>query len=126
MVVVSQNGSTSWHKVACKSAPDCSRASTFLHDAADDLALREHVAVVLAPTTGWARDVRSLEDSWPMSAPVLLDYTHSGGYTEREKDRTRNKVTQNPGDTCAEERQGDEQSKVASLGVHSCLALAPD
>jgi len=53
-----------------------------------------------------------------MSAPVLLGYAEGGGDTERKKDRTQNKVIQNPGDACAEERQGGEQSKVARLGVH--------
>ena len=56
---------------------------------------------------------------WPMSAPVLLGYAESGDYTERKKDRTQNKVTPTPGEACAEERQGGEQSKVACLGVHS-------
>jgi hypothetical protein len=54
-----------------------------------------------------------------MSAPVLLGYAESGDYTERKKDRTQNKVTPTPGEACAEERQGGEQSKVARLGVHS-------
>ena len=36
-----------------------------------------------------------------------------------QKDQTKNKVIQNPGEACAEERQGGEQSKVARLGVHS-------
>src|SRR5262249_14269652 len=57
-----------------------------------------------------------------MSASLLPGYFESGGYTERKKERTKTKVIQNPGDACAEERQGDEQSKVARLGVHS----APD
>ena len=54
-----------------------------------------------------------------MSALLLPGYAESGGYSERKKDRTQNKVIQNPGDACAEERQGGEQSKVARLGVHS-------
>ena len=54
-----------------------------------------------------------------MSASLLPNYAESGGYTEHEKDRTQNKVIQNPGDACAEERQGGEQSKVAHLGVQS-------
>src|SRR6516162_2881748 len=40
-----------------------------------------------------------------------------------EKDRTQNKVIGTPGDACAEERQGGEQSKVARLGVHSRSGL---
>jgi hypothetical protein len=54
-----------------------------------------------------------------MSAPVLLGYAEGGDYTERKKDRTQNKVIQNPGEACAEERQGGEQSKVSRrLGVY--------
>ena len=49
---------------------------------------------------------------------MLLGYAEGGDYTKRKKDRTQNKVIQNPGDACAEERQGGEQSKVARLGVH--------
>ena len=47
----------------------------------------------------------------------LRGYAESG-YTERKKDRTQNKVIQNPGDACAEERQGGKQSNIARLGVH--------
>jgi hypothetical protein len=54
-----------------------------------------------------------------MSAPVPLGYADSGDCTEREKDRTQNKVIENQGDACAEERQSGEQSKVARFGVHS-------
>src|SRR5215467_2715520 len=54
-----------------------------------------------------------------MSVPVVPDYLESGDAAEHEKDRTQNKVIQNPGDACAEERQGGEQSKVARLGIHS-------
>jgi hypothetical protein len=54
-----------------------------------------------------------------MSAPVPLGYAESGDCTERKKDPTQNKMTRDPGDACAEERQGGEQSKVARLGVHS-------
>jgi hypothetical protein len=61
-----------------------------------------------------------------MSAPVLPDYAASGDYAERKKDPTQNEVTQNPGNACAEQRQGGEQSKVARFGVHACLALAPE
>src|SRR6266568_1448424 len=57
--------------------------------------------------------------SWPMSAPVPLGYGVRGDSAEREKDRTQNKMIRGPGDACAEERQGGEQSKVARLGVHS-------
>src|SRR5262245_38607273 len=58
-------------------------------------------------------------NSSPMTAPLLPGYAESG-YTERKKDRTQNKVIGNPGDACAEERKGGEQSKVARrLGVHS-------
>src|SRR5215468_9288642 len=64
-----------------------------------------------------------LRTSWLMSAPAPLGHAESGGYTERKKDRTQNKVIQNPGDACAEQRHSGEQSKVARLGVHSCLAL---
>src|SRR5438128_9257911 len=64
--------------------------------------------------------------SWVMSAPVPLGYAESGDGTEREKDPTQNKMIRDPGDACAEERQGSEQSKVARLGVHCCLALVPD
>jgi len=54
-----------------------------------------------------------------MSAPVLLGYAEGGDYTERKKDRTQNNVTPTPGEACAEERQGGEQSKVSRrLGVH--------
>jgi hypothetical protein len=59
---------------------------------------------------------------WSMSAPVPLDYAESGDCTEREKDPTQNKVIGNQGDSCAEDRQASEQSKVARLGVHP----APD
>ena len=58
-----------------------------------------------------------------MSAPVVLSYAESGGCPERKKDRTQNKVIQNPGDACTEQRQGGEQSKVARLGVHSHCRL---
>jgi hypothetical protein len=54
-----------------------------------------------------------------MSEPVPLGYAESGNYTEREKDPTQNKMIRDPGDACAEERQGGEQSKVPRLGVHS-------
>ena len=54
-----------------------------------------------------------------MSVPVVPDYLESGDAAEHEKDRTQNKVIQNPGDACAEQRQGGEQSKVAHLGVQS-------
>src|SRR5437016_13002230 len=54
-----------------------------------------------------------------MSAPVPLSYAEKGNCTERKKDRSQNNVTPTPGDACAEERQGGEQSKVARLGVHS-------
>jgi hypothetical protein len=47
-------------------------------------------------------------------------------YTERKKDRAENSVIFNPGDACEEERQGAEPNKAACLGVHSCLAPAPD
>ena len=54
-----------------------------------------------------------------MSASRLPGYFESGGYTERKKDQTKNKVIQNPGEACAEERQDGEQSKVSRrLGVH--------
>src|SRR5262245_4168691 len=53
-----------------------------------------------------------------MSALLLPGYAESD-YTEHKKDRTQDNVTPNPGDACAEERQGGEQSKVARLGVHS-------
>ena len=54
-----------------------------------------------------------------MSAPVPLGYAESGDAAEREKDPTQNKMTRDPGDACAEERQGGEQSKVSRrLGVH--------
>jgi len=53
-----------------------------------------------------------------MSAPVPLDYAKSGDCTEREKDPTQNNVIGNRGDACGEERQADEQKKVARLGVH--------
>src|SRR6516164_3100415 len=58
-----------------------------------------------------------------MSALLLPGYAESGGYSERKKDRTENKVIQNPGDACAEERQGGEQSKVARFGVHVPLPI---
>ena len=61
-----------------------------------------------------------------MSAPVPLGYGVSGDSAEREKDRTQNKMIRDPGDACAEERQTSEQSKVARLGVHCCLALVLD
>ena len=48
-----------------------------------------------------------------MSASRLPGYFESGGYTERKKDQTKNKVIQNPGESCAEERQDGEQSKVS-------------
>jgi hypothetical protein len=51
---------------------------------------------------------------WSMSAPVLLGYAEGGDYTERKTN-----VTPTPGEACAEQRQGGEQSKVARLGVHS-------
>ena len=36
-----------------------------------------------------------------------------------QKDQTKNKVIQNPGEACAEERQDGEQSKVSRrLGAH--------
>jgi hypothetical protein len=54
-----------------------------------------------------------------MSAPVPLSYAEKGNCTERKKDRSQNNVTPTPGEACAEERQGGEQSKVARLGVHS-------
>ena len=54
-----------------------------------------------------------------MSASRLPGCFESGGYTERKKDQTKNKVIQNPGEACAEERQDGEQSKVSRrLGVH--------
>src|SRR5262245_1962495 len=53
-----------------------------------------------------------------MSAPVPLGYLDSGDYTEREKDRTQNKIIREPGEACAEERQGAEQNKGERLGVH--------
>src|SRR5262245_14834826 len=40
-----------------------------------------------------------------MSASRLPGCFESGGYTERKKDQTKNKVIQNPGEACAEERQ---------------------
>src|SRR5262249_28491021 len=52
-----------------------------------------------------------------MSVPVVPDYLESGDAAEHEKDPTQNKVIQNPGDACTEQRQGGEQSKVARLGV---------
>src|SRR5262249_41057673 len=77
-----------------------------------------HVIIIVTPLAGRASAFALLRISWPMSAPVLLGYAEGGGDTERKKDRTQNKVIQNPGDACAEERQGGEQSKVARLGVH--------
>jgi hypothetical protein len=61
-----------------------------------------------------------------MSALLVQGYLESGDSPEHEKDQTQNKVIGNQGDTCAEERQTSEQSKVARLGVHCCLALVPD
>jgi hypothetical protein len=58
-----------------------------------------------------------------MSAPVPLSYAEKGNCTERKKDRSQNNVTPTPGEACAEERQGGEQSKVARLGVHSFSRL---
>jgi len=58
-----------------------------------------------------------------MSAPVLLGYAEGGDYTECKKHRTQNNVTPTPGEACAEERQGGEQSKVARLGAHSRSGL---
>jgi hypothetical protein len=58
-----------------------------------------------------------------MSAPVLLGYADSGDCTERNKDPTQNKITRDPGDGCAEERQAHKQSKVARLGIHSASDL---
>src|SRR6516162_105067 len=54
-----------------------------------------------------------------MSAPVPFGYAESGDRTERDKDPTQNKITRDPGDARAEERQARKQSKVARLGVHS-------
>jgi hypothetical protein len=34
---------------------------------------------------------------------MLLGYAENGGSTKRKKDRTQNKVTQTPGEACAEE-----------------------
>src|SRR5262245_28296727 len=42
-----------------------------------------------------------------------------GDSPEQKKDQPPNKVIGNQGDTCAEQRQGDEQSNIARLGVHS-------
>src|SRR5262249_6484032 len=42
-----------------------------------------------------------------------------GDSPEHKKDQPPNKVIGNQGDTCAEERQGGEQSNIARLGVHS-------
>jgi|SRR6516225_9126224 len=58
-----------------------------------------------------------------MSAPVLLHYAESGDYTERKKKQTQDNVAQNPGEACAEQRQGGEQSNVARFGVHSRFRL---
>jgi hypothetical protein len=58
-----------------------------------------------------------------MSAPVPLSYAEKGDRTERDKDPTQNKITRDPGDARAEERQAHKQSKVARLGVHSCFRL---
>src|SRR5215471_1657865 len=54
-----------------------------------------------------------------MSAPVPLGYAESGDCTESDKDPTQNKITRDPGDACAEQRQEGEQSKFERLGVHS-------
>jgi hypothetical protein len=37
---------------------------------------------------------------------------------ESKKDRTPNKVATSPGQECAKEREGGEQSKVVRLGIH--------
>src|SRR5262245_58831537 len=58
-----------------------------------------------------------------MSAPAPFGYADSGDSAEHKKDRTQNNVIRNPGDACAEERHGGEQSKIARLGVHSCPDL---
>jgi len=50
---------------------------------------------------------------------VPFGYAESGDRTERDKDPTQNKITRDPGDARAEERQARKQSKVARLGVHS-------
>ena len=54
-----------------------------------------------------------------MSAPVPLGYAEKGNCTEREKDPAQNKITQDPGDACEEERQAGEQKKVTRFIVHS-------
>src|SRR5262249_145310 len=81
--------------------------------------LTQHVVVVITPLARRAGSAARLRISWLMSVPVVPDYLESGDAAEHEKDRTQNKVIQNPGDACAEERHGGEQSKVAPLGVHS-------
>ena len=48
-----------------------------------------------------------------------LGYAESGDCTEREKDPPQNNMIGNRGDACEEERQADEQKKVARLGVNS-------
>src|SRR5262249_18651313 len=58
-----------------------------------------------------------------MSAPVPLGCAENPNYAERKKGRAENSVIHNPGNACAKERQGGEQSKVARLGVHSCSRL---
>src|SRR6516225_1733107 len=58
-----------------------------------------------------------------MSAPVVPGYAESGDSTERNEDTTQNKITRDPSDTTAEERQTAEQSKIARLGVHSRFRL---
>src|SRR5262245_2715442 len=58
-----------------------------------------------------------------MSAPAPLGYAANGDSTERQEDPIPNEIIRDPSYACAEERQGDEQSKVARLGVHSCPDL---
>jgi hypothetical protein len=97
-----------------------------LHDAADDNSVGKHIVIVVAPLAGRARGCGALEGEivfFHVSAPVPLGYAESGGCTERNKDPTQNKITRDPGDACEEERQADEQKKVARFIVHSRCRL---
>src|SRR5262249_11844375 len=96
------------------------RGGRSFHDAADHCALTQHVVVVLAPLAGQAGSRRPVEDQIvSMSGPVGPNYFERGAATDTAKEPNQNKESQKPGDACAEERQGGEQSKVARLGVHS-------
>src|SRR5262249_50944530 len=64
-----------------------------------------------------------LRISWSISALLPIGCADNRDCTERKKERAKNISIPCPSGDCAEQRHQGEQSRVARLGVHSCVPI---